>query len=125
MQIIDICKEFPDAVKVIVVTDSRSKEIIGFATCILNWRSLIINIIITQHKHLRKGVGCALFKKIIEIGDIHPKDNVVQINTVDLMLYAQKFYLANGFKISGYVTHFLGWYNNQIIYTPPLKKVSK
>ncbi|MCF2138084.1 MAG: GNAT family N-acetyltransferase [Candidatus Thorarchaeota archaeon] len=125
MQMIDISEKFPDYIGVIVAVDSENEEVIGFATLRFEWRTLIINTIITHHEHLRKGVGSVLIKKIIEMGEAHPKINVVQVDTGDFMVYAQKFYLANGFKVSGYATHFLGWHNNQIIYTRPLKKVSE
>ena len=122
---ISLCKTFPEFVKVFIAEIPTTKEIVGYSTIEIRWRSLVIMSIITHHNYLRKGIGKQIMDKIIEIGERLPEINVVRVDAGDFMNYAQQFYLSYGFQISGFVSHDLSWFNHQVHFAYPLKGVEK
>lgn len=111
-----------DVGRVLVAENPIKGTILGYVTIEFHWRKLIIQSIITHHEYLRQGIGKNLINKVFEIGQNHPIVNVIRVDTGDFMAYAQKFYLANGFQICGYVSHDLSWYNDQVHLVYPLEE---
>ena len=119
---ISIFSTHSDYGRVIVAEDATTKQIVGFAALLFEWRALVIQSIITHHKHLRQGIGRRLIDRIKELAESYATIDVIRIDTGDFMNYAQKFYKDYGFIQSGYVAHYLSWNNNQIIFVFPVKR---
>ena len=62
-----------------------------------------------------------IIQNIKDLGEKTNKINVLRVDTGDFMIYAQGFYLANGFIVSGHVSHDMSWFNTQIHFSLPLK----
>ncbi|OLS24915.1 MAG: hypothetical protein HeimC3_17910 [Candidatus Heimdallarchaeota archaeon LC_3] len=121
----DLFLNNPKFGRIILAIDPLINIILGIARIEFKWRSLVIDSLITHHKYMRKGIGSRLIEKIKEIGENHPKINVIRVNTGDFMIYAQKFYLSCGFRITGHISHDMSWFNNQVHFSYPLKGVEK
>ena len=121
LKIINTFHNSPDYGFVIIAFDSKEEKILGYSAIETGWRSLIIKTIITHHNYLRKGIGTIIINYLKNFGEKHPDINVIRVDTGDFMTYAQKFYLSNGFIISGHVSHDLSWNNTQIHFSFPLK----
>jgi GNAT superfamily N-acetyltransferase len=119
---IDHYQKIPKLGKIKVALDKDNGEILGFIAVEFRWRSFNIETIITHHNHLREGIGRKLIQATIEMALEHSDINVIRVNTGDFMKYAQKFYLACGFQICGFVKHDLSWYNHQVHLVYPLKE---
>lgn len=122
---ITVCGVFPEFGRVIIAENSLTRQIVGYAVIEFRWRALVIMSIITHHDYLRQGIGRQLIEEIKEIGESHPEVNVIRVDTGDFMDYAQRFYLACGFQICGFVSHDLSWNNHQVHFTYPLKGIEK
>lgn len=107
--------------QVLLALDEQKNEVLGYCSLEISWGSLIIKSIAVHYKHLRKGIGTIIIDYIKNLGEKHQSINVVRVDTGDFMVYAQKFYLANGFFITGHVSHDLSWHNHQIHFSYPLK----
>jgi len=114
--------EFPDSGRILVASEKATAEIVGYAAIRYGWRALIIESIITEHNHLRLGIGRLMMDHIKQIGEDHPDMEIIRVDTGDFMDYAQAFYLACGFQISGFASHYLSWHNNQVIFVYRLKQ---
>ena len=119
---IQVFRAFPNYGRILVAYEVENQTILGFAAIRFNWKALIIESIISHHNYLRKGIGKKLVEKIVKIGEDHPVFNVIRVDTGDFMKYAQSFYLACGFQISGFVSHDLSWFNHQVHFSYPLKR---
>ena len=112
----------PDYGQVIVIEEPATKTILGYAAISFQWSALVIESIITHHNYLRSGIGTKMIDWIKHTGQEHPDIDVIRVDTGDFMHYAQKFYLACGFTISGFVQHYLSWSNNQVFFTFQIRK---
>ncbi|MHA2370922.1 MAG: GNAT family N-acetyltransferase [Candidatus Hodarchaeales archaeon] len=122
---ITVCGTFPEFGQVLVVENAATGRLVGYAVIEFRWRALVIMSFITHHKFLQQGIGRQLIERIKTIGENHPEVNVIRVDTGDFMEYAQKFYLACGFQICGFVSHDLSWFNHQVHFVYPLKGVEK
>ncbi|MHA2273383.1 MAG: GNAT family N-acetyltransferase [Candidatus Hodarchaeales archaeon] len=122
---IAVCEAFPGFDQVLVVENSATGQLVGYAVLEFRWRALVIMSFIIHHEFLRQGIGRQLIERIKAIGKNHPEVNVIRVDTGDFMEYAQKFYLACGFQICGFVSHDLSWFNHQVHFVYPLKGVEK
>jgi ribosomal protein S18 acetylase RimI-like enzyme len=122
---IAVCGAFPEFGQVLVVENTATGQLVGYAVLEFRWRALAIMSFITHHKFLRQGIGRQLIERIKAIGENHPEVNVIRVDTGDFMEYAQKFYATCGFQICGFVSHDLSWFNHQVHFAYPLKEVEK
>lgn len=79
-------------------------QVIGYISLCRRIFALMIDSIIVDESHQRKGVG----KKLIEKAGEYAKSrgfHVLRTDTGTFMNYAIKFYLACGFEPCGYVEH--------------------
>jgi GNAT superfamily N-acetyltransferase len=79
-------------------------EVIGYISLGRRIFALMVDSIIVDRKHQRKGVG----RKLIEKAKEYAKSQgfqVLRTDTGSFMDYAIKFYLACGFEPCGYVEH--------------------
>ncbi len=120
-KIINTFHNSPNYGTIILALNIQKDEIIGYAAIEYGWRSLIIKSLIVHHNYLRKKVGSGLINYIKDLGEKKPNITVVRVDTADFMIYAQRFYLANDFIITGHVSHDLSWNNTQIHFSVPLK----
>ncbi len=114
--------ESPDLGRILVASEEATAETVGYAAVRFDWRALIIESIITEHNHLRLGIGRLMIDHIKRIGEDRPDMDIIRVDTGDFMDYAQAFYLACGFQISGFASHYLSWHNNQVIFVYRLKQ---
>jgi ribosomal protein S18 acetylase RimI-like enzyme len=119
---IDVYTAFPQLGRILVAYDAGNKEVLGYTAIQFDWRALVVNSIITHHDHLREGVGRRMIEEVKEIGEKHPLVDVVRVDTGDFMEYSQQFYLSCGFERTAYVSHYLSWTNNQVIFVYQLSK---
>jgi ribosomal protein S18 acetylase RimI-like enzyme len=122
---IDTFLKSPKYGQVIVVEEPATKTILGYTAFSFQWKAIVVESIIIHHNYLRKGIGTLLVDWIKQAGQEHPDIDVIRVDTGDFMQYAQKFYLACGFIISGFVKHYLSWTNDQVFFTFQVKKEPK
>ncbi|MHA1167844.1 MAG: GNAT family N-acetyltransferase [Candidatus Hodarchaeales archaeon] len=125
IQRINNYQQLPHLGRILVVEEIESNKVVGFVALEFRWKSIVIQVIITHHDHLRQGIGRKMIKEAIKIGEEHPMINVLRVDTGDFMEYAQRFYLACGFQFSGYVAHDLSWNNHQVHFAYPLKGIEE
>ena len=120
-KIIETFSRNPDYGLVLVALNSVQNIIVGYACIEKSWRSFIIKSLVVHQNHLRKGIGSKIIQNIKDLGEKTDKINVLRVDTGDFMIYAQRFYLANDFIVSGHVSHDMSWFNTQIHFSLPLK----
>ena len=115
----------PEFGRVIIAEDVLERQILGYASVMIEWKAIVISSIITHHDFLRKGVGRSLIEGIKDIAKSHTMIDVIRVDTGDFMHYAQEFYKSCGFLESGHVPHYLSWNNDQVIFVYHVKNRTK
>jgi ribosomal protein S18 acetylase RimI-like enzyme len=111
----------PELGRVLIAEDVLNRQILGYASVVIEWKALVISSIITHHGFLRQGIGRALIEGIKDIAESYPMIDVIRVDTGHFMHYAQEFYKSCGFLRAGFVPHYLSWKNAQVIFVYPVK----
>ena len=112
----------PEFGRVLVAEDTENKQILGYASVMIEWKALVITSIITRHESLRRGVGRSLIQGIKDLAQLLPLIDVIRVDTGDFMDYAQEFYKSCGFLSVGLIPHYMSWHNNQVFFVYPVEK---
>ncbi len=99
-------------------------QVVGYISLGRSFLALMVDAIIVEQKHQRKGVG----RKLIEKAKEYAKSQgfqVLRTDTGTFMEYAIKFYLACGFEPCGYVEHDFSLGSKQLHFYIDLTKKEK
>jgi ribosomal protein S18 acetylase RimI-like enzyme len=110
----------PEFGRVLVAENIENKQILGYASVMIEWKALVISSIITHHEFLRQGVGKLLIGGIKDLARSLPLVDVIRVDTGDFMDYAQEFYTSCGFLRAGLIPHYMSWHNDQVIFVFPV-----
>ena len=119
---IAVSTTYPEFGYVLVAEDIVNKQILGYASVLIEWKALVISSIITHHDFLRQGIGRLLIEGIKKFARSLPIIDVIRVDTGDFMDYAQEFYKSCGFLEAGLVPHYMSWNNDQVIFVYHVQK---